>query len=137
MPKKFTEAPVRASGHGSCITNEMSMSDQMKNLLLIVLLAALHGCYGLRSSQGGGETERISRKINPSDIGLPQGYAIEAVAKDLTFPTGITFDEDGEVYVVESGYSYGETWTEPGHQPRAQFCKAVSNPSRPWSHAFV
>lgn len=113
MPKKFTEAPVRASGHGSCTTNEMSMSDQMKNLLLIVLLAALHGCYGLRSSQGGGETERISRKINPSDIGLPQGYAIEAVAKDLTFPTGITFDEDGEVYVVESGYSYGETWTEP------------------------
>src|SRR5690606_8937001 len=41
------------------------------------------------------------------------GYEIEAVATDLTFPTGIAFDGEGLVYVVESGYAYGETWTEP------------------------
>ena len=89
------------------------MTGAIKDLLPIVLLAALGGCYGLRSSQGGGETDNASRKVNPSDIALPEGYRIEAVARGLTFPTGITFDESGGVYIIESGYSYGETWTEP------------------------
>lgn len=31
----------------------------------------------------------------------------------LTFPTGITFDGEGAPVVVESGYSYGEVFTEP------------------------
>lgn len=85
----------------------------MKNISLALLVTALSGCYGVRPSHGGGETSSTTRKANPSDIAVPKGYRIEAVATGLTFPTGLTFDEDGEVYVVESGYSYGETWTTP------------------------
>ena len=35
------------------------------------------------------------------------------MANGLTFPTGVTFDDAGGVYVVESGYVYGEKWTQP------------------------
>jgi hypothetical protein len=31
----------------------------------------------------------------------------------LTFPSGITFDDQGRVYVIETGYSYGEVWAVP------------------------
>lgn len=53
------------------------------------------------------------RKIAVEDVALPEGYQIEVVARGLSFPTGITFDEQGSLYVVEAGYSYGEEWTTP------------------------
>jgi hypothetical protein len=28
-------------------------------------------------------------------------------------PSGVTFDADGRVHVIEAGYSYGEVWAEP------------------------
>ena len=48
-----------------------------------------------------------------ADIAVPAGYRIEPVATALTFPAGVAFDDIGQVYVVEAGYSYGETWTTP------------------------
>lgn len=80
---------------------------------IVLLILILQGCYGVRPSSGGGEAETTTRRVNAADIALPGGYKIEAVATGLTFPTGITFDEQGDLYVVESGYSYGETWSEP------------------------
>jgi glucose/arabinose dehydrogenase len=77
-----------------------------------VLLSA--GCYSMRPSAGAGQTGfSPPRKINAADVALPRGYAIEPIATGLTFPTGITFDADGMPVVVESGYSYGEVFTEP------------------------
>lgn len=84
------------------------------SLHLIMLL--LSGCFKIHPSEGGGQLSykpNRNRTITPSDIALPAGYKIEAVATGLTFPTGITFDENGRVYVVESGYAYGEVWTTP------------------------
>lgn len=78
------------------------------------ILIILSSCYGVRPTTGGGEkTSDQTRKINVNDIALPKGYKIEVVSTGLTFPTGIAFDSNGEAYVVESGYSYGETWTQP------------------------
>ena len=72
------------------------------------------GCYWMRGSKGGGMTEfEGPRPIRPEDVALPDGYAIEAVATGLTFPTGVAFDEAGGIYVVESGYSYGEVTDTP------------------------
>ena len=73
----------------------------------------ISGCYALRPSAGGGQTSRHTRNIAPADIAVPTGYRIEVAARDLTFPTGITFDDEGVAYVVESGYAYGEVWTTP------------------------
>jgi glucose/arabinose dehydrogenase len=83
-------------------------------MVLVALLVCLPSCYYLQSSSGGGQTDfKPPREIAPSDIALPEGYRIEAVARGLTFPTGVAFDETGAVYVVEAGYSYGEVWTTP------------------------
>ena len=81
---------------------------------LAVLSMALAGCYAVRPSSGGGQTEFTPpRKVNPADVALPAGYRIEAVATGLTFPTGVAFDEQGVPHVVEAGYSYGEVFTTP------------------------
>jgi glucose/arabinose dehydrogenase len=54
-----------------------------------------------------------SRTLDRGDIALPPGYAIETIASQLTFPTSITFDDRGDAYVTESGYAYGEVFTQP------------------------
>lgn len=46
------------------------------------------------------------RIFRAEDVQVPTGYRVELVAKGLTFPTGATFDDDGNLYVTESGYSY-------------------------------
>lgn len=80
----------------------------------LLLLVSLNGCYSARYSNGGGQV-RFSgtRYVDPADVWLPRGYRIEPVMEGLNFPTGVTFDDKGGVYVVESGYSYGEVWSEP------------------------
>ena len=81
---------------------------------LLVCSPLISGCLALIPSKGGGRTSFTPpRLINPADIALLPGYKIEAVADELTFPTGVTFDEAGRIYVTEAGYSYGELWTIP------------------------
>jgi glucose/arabinose dehydrogenase len=80
----------------------------------LATFALVTGCT-IHGPQGGGAQARYSgqRRLNPADIWLPPGYKIEPVIQGLNFPTGVTFDDQGHVFVVESGYSYGEIWTEP------------------------
>ncbi len=44
----------------------------------------------------------------PFDAELEKGYRLERVAANLTYPTCITFDNKGAVYVIEAGYAYDE-----------------------------
>jgi glucose/arabinose dehydrogenase len=83
-------------------------------ILLIFSIVIITGCYRMRASKGGGQIKDIpSRTININDIALADGYKIEAVTTGLTFPSAAAFDDAGNLYVVEAGYSYGEVWTEP------------------------
>src|SRR5690606_32253146 len=43
----------------------------------------------------------------PGDITLEPGYTIEAVAAGLTFPSDLTFDDRGRLYVAEAGLALG------------------------------
>jgi hypothetical protein len=82
--------------------------------LALLIIASFSGCYFMRSSDGGGETSWTPpRKINSEDVALPDNYKIVKVAEGFTFPTGITFDDEGNAYVTESGYSYGEVFLSP------------------------
>jgi glucose/arabinose dehydrogenase len=67
------------------------------------------------SSEGGGQgaVRTDSRPVNPADVALPTGYTIAPVATGLTYPTDVAFDEQGRLFVIESGYSYGEDFLEP------------------------
>jgi hypothetical protein len=84
-------------------------------LYLVVLFPVLCiSCYRMRSSKGGGQISSIpGRTINAADISVHPGYKIEPVASGLTFPTACAFDDEGKLYVIEAGYSYGEVWDEP------------------------
>jgi glucose/arabinose dehydrogenase len=79
-----------------------------------LVLLVTSGCYSMRPSKGGAQISSVGeRQVDASDIALPQGFSIEAIATGLTFPTGITFDKDGVPHLIESGYAYGEKWTTP------------------------
>ncbi len=72
------------------------------------------GCYRMRSSNGGAQIREIpQRNIQAKDIALPPGYTIEAVASGLTFPSAAAFDDEERLYVIETGYAYGEIWETP------------------------
>src|SRR3954471_7113537 len=88
-------------------------SGKQLTIFVLCIICFSTSCYLTRKSEGGGETNVKPRFINTADIALPEGYKIEAIAQNLTFPTGITFDNNGGVYVIEAGYSYGEVWTAP------------------------
>lgn len=82
--------------------------------LLICFVFLASSCYKLKGHYGGFQNfEPENRKITLEDIALPEGYQVEALATGLTYPTGLTLDEDGNVYVTEAGYCYGEIWTTP------------------------
>lgn len=82
-------------------------------LLLLGSLFFFQSCYVIHSSKGGGQTNNTTRTINASDVALVPGYKIEAVASGLTFPTAATFDAEGNLFVIEAGYSYGEVFLTP------------------------
>jgi glucose/arabinose dehydrogenase len=68
----------------------------------------------MRKSDGGGQIGAIPpRSVNTADIALPPGYKIEMVAQGLTFPSAVALDDQGRLYVIETGYSYGEVWEVP------------------------
>lgn len=39
---------------------------------------------------------------------IPNGFSAEKFIGDLTYPTSIEFDEKGNIYIAEAGYSYGD-----------------------------
>jgi hypothetical protein len=83
-------------------------------LLFFLFTILLASCYRLRKSNGGGQINSVSaRAVNAADVAVHPGYKIETVATGLTFPTAATTDEEGRLYVIEAGYSYGEIFLEP------------------------
>lgn len=45
--------------------------------------------------------------VRPEDIYIEPGYRLAPLIIGLTFPTSLTFDDLGYLYIGESGYSYG------------------------------
>jgi glucose/arabinose dehydrogenase len=96
-----------------------------RNLVLPTALAVLAGLLVANPAPGilfytflpwngaGKAPPRAVRHVNPADVRVPPGYCIEPVVVGLTYPTGVVTDEHDRVYVLESGYSYGEDFQVP------------------------
>jgi glucose/arabinose dehydrogenase len=87
------------------------MSARRLWLVLAIPLAGcitggLAGCFTITPCNGGGQNVSFHgpRTLNPADIALPDGYDITLAARDLDMPTGLCCDDQGGVYVTESGY---------------------------------
>ncbi|WP_339372756.1 hypothetical protein [Paenibacillus elgii] len=50
--------------------------------------------------------------VGGPDYWLDPSYRLEPVISGLTYPTSLVFDENGEMYVAESGYSYGPAYAK-------------------------
>ncbi len=83
-------------------------------LTLSFLSFLLYRCTLLQPSKGSGPVNTVTKRlVRPADIALPAGYRIEPLVSGLNYPTGIAIDDSGKIYVIESGYSYGEVLLEP------------------------
>lgn len=51
------------------------------------------------------ETHAVPK--NQKDFWIDEGYELELVTSGLTFPSSIVFDDVGELYAGEAGFSYG------------------------------
>ncbi len=117
----------------------MRSPHQRPILLSAAVLAALvlAGCFPFLPSQGGGQTTfEPPRELDPADVALPAGYRIEVVASGLTFPTGVAFDDEGRVFVLEAGYSYGEVFTTPRLlrlEDDGEFSVVAAGQNPPWN----
>jgi glucose/arabinose dehydrogenase len=95
------------------MANITATARRMMSVALIVTAGG--ACMPPFRSKGGGElgSNPEPRGVAAADIAVPGEYQVEALATGLTFPTGVAFDDNGEAFVVESGYAYGEVFTTP------------------------
>lgn len=104
---------------------------------LAFMIIVLAGCFTMYGSDGGGQTSFTGpRSLQPQDIALPDGFAISVVASGLTYPTGVVFDEEGQVYVTEAGYSYGSEPLTPRLlriEPDGSTTEIVRGENPPWN----
>ena len=90
------------------------MKNKILTAVLVFTIVADISCYRMHASRGGGQTNApATPTISAADIALHPGYRIEPVATELNFPSGATYDDKGQLYVIEAGYCYGEVWTVP------------------------
>jgi glucose/arabinose dehydrogenase len=95
------------------ISGRLPVSWQRAFLLGLSSISA-SGCFVFSGSEGGGEVMTpASHTLSRGDVALAAGYEIDVIANHLTFPTSVTFDDRGDVYVTEAGYSYGDVFTVP------------------------
>jgi glucose/arabinose dehydrogenase len=50
---------------------------------------------------------------DPSAAQVPEGFRVEVVMQGLTYLTSIDFDAEGNLYIAEAGYSYGDPSPSP------------------------
>lgn len=51
-------------------------------------------------------SDSLEASVNFPMIRLPKGYEIEKIAADLTYPTSITWDDEGNAYIAEAGGTF-------------------------------
>jgi glucose/arabinose dehydrogenase len=84
----------------------------IRNAMLAGILALIvGGCAFHAPSYPQGIYPRDFPRVPPPDAAaaqVPPGYRVEVVMTDLNYPTSVTFDERGNLYVAEAGYAYGD-----------------------------
>ena len=87
---------------------------------LVVAAPTVFGAAEDRASngQGQGKGQDLPKVPAPdaSAARVPEGYRVEVVLTGLTYPSSVEFDGDGNLYVAEAGWSFGDDDEPP--QPR-------------------
>lgn len=86
-----------------------------KNALLFSISILLFACTAVQKQmkQETMQSKIPDRQTDASDVQVPAGYRVEALSSGFTFPIAATYDDQGNLYVVETGYSYDGAWEFP------------------------
>ncbi|MFL6495849.1 MAG: hypothetical protein ACJ703_05420, partial [Nitrososphaera sp.] len=112
--KGFYQIRAHLHSHSLDLTASLLISGLLLSAVVVgpLLLLSNHRAFaqGLVAPPEPLVMGQINSGSQPSaDIfNLPPGYKIEPVLWNLTLPSTVTFDDNGTMYVAESGYSYGE-----------------------------
>lgn len=66
-----------------------------------------HKYNKINSCNQNQDMEEIRRNINPADIYIIPGYSIEIFLSDLNSPIGMVFDDNGDIFIADSGLATG------------------------------
>ena len=70
--------------------------------------------YTFLPNNGAGVTVFVPpRVVDPAAVAVPPGFCIEPVVTNLTYPVAVFTDEKDLLYILESGYAYGEDFVQP------------------------
>lgn len=86
----------------------------MKTLTVSLFSFALLGA--VVSSTAAEKNKPPLPEVPPPDASsahVPDGFRAEVFLQDLTYPTSVDIDDHGNLYVAESGYSYGVDSANP------------------------
>lgn len=96
---------MRQSEH--TLTSLLFKDKLINAIALLFLVALLAGCNHLDKLLE--EVRDKGKEENPFPmIALPKGYHIEKVVAGLDFPTSVTWDDHGNMYVAEAGGGLGQ-----------------------------
>lgn len=86
---------------------------QSYTMIFIMAVLLLDGCIPRPSFPTGVFPDDRPRVPEPDAAAakVPEGYQVEVFMKDLVWPSSIEFDEEGNVYVAEAGYAYGDPFS--------------------------
>jgi glucose/arabinose dehydrogenase len=85
----------------------ISQNSTIQRLAFVLIAAVAFSCSKVVEKVVAVKHERAAEQLPSSEefpmIRLPEGYKIEKVAEGLTYPTAITWDDQGQMYVAEAG----------------------------------
>src|SRR5688572_15108311 len=87
----------------------------------LVSLTALAACSAPTVSAIMGPTTARPAPLEPLSVPVPDtkaiqaplGYRCEAVVTGLTYPTSLEVDPQGNLYIAEAGFVWGDPWGQP------------------------
>ena len=113
-----------------------SRSAPLLPLLLSIALAATSLAAPAVAQRGPGAglstlevlAQPAGKPFTPADIQAPPGYEVTAFATGLSYVTDITFSDQGEIFVAETGdHTYG---TEPEKSPKPRILQLMPDGSQ-------
>src|SRR6185295_6761674 len=87
-----------------------------RSIIFISLLMVVCGCSTSEEQPQPVPLDRIPSTVpSPSvaEVSLPPGYHVEVVVSLLNYPSSITFDPMGNLYIAESGAAPGDESRPP------------------------
>lgn len=82
-----------------------------KVMVWLGILVTINACTIQKPSVPVGTFPRENPEVPAPDaaaVQVPDGYTAEVFMEGLVWPTSIEFDGDGNVYIAEAGYAYGD-----------------------------